>query len=101
MSSKTHRSISVHTTVFAAFSTVHTKTLNDMLSRRLNNMRMLQRYATAIFSAFPVSASLKTVNNFTLAFMKKWLVDLPNKVNPRKSQMATHRKHSAGLTMKY
>ena len=29
VSSKTHRSIRVHTTVFAAFSTVHTKTLEN------------------------------------------------------------------------
>lgn len=76
VSSKTHRSIRVQPPFSQAFSTVHTKTLekvSDMLCRRLNNMHMLQRYCdcpTAIISAFPASASLKTGNNFVLARMK-------------------------------
>ena len=52
MSSKTHRSVRVHTTVFAAFSTVHNKLLenaNDMLCSRLKNMCMLKIDMAAIF----------------------------------------------------
>ena len=43
--------------------------LNDMLCRSLKNMCMLERDTAATFSAFPASASLKTVNNFALALL--------------------------------
>ena len=52
VSSKTHRSVRVHTTVFAAFSTVHNKLLekaNDTLCSRLKNMCMLKIDMAATF----------------------------------------------------
>ena len=39
------------------------KTLNDMLCRRLNNMRMLHRYATMVFSVFHGSGTTGGLRN--------------------------------------
>ena len=69
LSSTTHRSIRVHTTVLLRFrlSTLKRSTTNCTLGRKLNHMRMRQAHAPAIFSVIVfIFVRFSTANTNTI-----------------------------------